>query len=118
MRRKNEAKMRKGKQRAGTRYDRLMSREIVLHNSLRDISEKAARFEASNTELEMTTTKLVIKVQKLETSVSAIQMESFRENRLIELQFNARVEVYQFRPSDQMRFPPRIFHCISKSLLL
>jgi hypothetical protein len=26
-------------------------------------------------------------------------------------------EVCQLRPSDQMRFPPRIFHCISKSLL-
>jgi hypothetical protein len=24
-------------------------------------------------------------------------------------------EVYQLRPSDQIRFPPRIFHCISKS---
>jgi hypothetical protein len=26
-------------------------------------------------------------------------------------------EVYQLRPSDQMRFPVRLFHCISKFLL-
>jgi hypothetical protein len=27
------------------------------------------------------------------------------------------IEVYQLRSSDQMRFPPRLFHCIPKFLL-
>jgi chromosome segregation ATPase len=92
---KMKAKMRKERQRARARYNRLMSRSIELHNLLRDMSEKAARFEASNTELEAKNTELVIQVQKLETSVSAIQMESFREKRQIESQFNARVHVLE-----------------------
>jgi chromosome segregation ATPase len=81
-----EETSKKQKQKAQTRYDRLMSRLIEFQNSLRDMSEKAATFEAKNTEL-------VIKVQKLETRVNAVQMESDREKRQIESQFNARVQV-------------------------
>jgi DNA repair exonuclease SbcCD ATPase subunit len=83
-----EETSKKQRQKAQTRYDRLMSRLIELQDSLRDMSEKAATFEAKNTEL-------VIKVQKLDNLVSAVQMESFREKRQIELQFNARVHALE-----------------------
>jgi hypothetical protein len=36
---------------------------------------------------------------------------------LVAMQKKDLTEMYQLRPSDQMRFPTRIFHCISKSLL-
>jgi hypothetical protein len=68
---------------------------MELHNSLREMSEKAATLEARNAELEARNTELVINVQKLETRVNAVQMESFREKRHIESQFNARVQVLE-----------------------
>jgi hypothetical protein len=57
----------------------------------RELLEKSAKSEAKNTELEAQISELLLRVRMQETRVNAIQMESDRDKKAMESQFNARL---------------------------
>jgi chromosome segregation ATPase len=86
---------RRDREAAQLRYDQLAEQTTKqigeLQELIRERSERAARFEQSNAELQSKNSDLILGVQRLETKAKAIQMECDRDKKALESQMNARL---------------------------
>jgi chromosome segregation ATPase len=63
----------------------------ALQSTVRELSDKAVKYEATNTELEARNQELALQIQKLESKATTIQNESERDRKGWESQSNARL---------------------------
>jgi chromosome segregation ATPase len=92
---RHKERVRRDKETAQLRYDQLANQTAKqiseLQATIRESSERAARFEQSNTDLESDNADLTLRVQRLETKAKAIQLECDRDKKALESQMTTRL---------------------------